>query len=149
MGVREPQAVRQHIDALQHQVKELKESAEHASQESSQQVTARAEQVRVALSRQTDPASGAAQAADQSQNQWQTMNADLAAKMRDLHDRIERKRGEVSADIADDDATDAEDAAVDALDYAAWAIRQAQLTVLDAIDARALADERAAASRAR
>jgi hypothetical protein len=67
--------------------------------------------------------------------------------MRDLHDRIERKRAEVSADIAD--ATDAENAAVDALDYAAWTVRQAQLTVLDAIDASALADERAAASRAR
>ena len=62
MGVREPQVVRQHIDALQHQVKELKESAEQASRESSQQVSARAEQVRAALSRQTDPASGAGQA---------------------------------------------------------------------------------------
>jgi hypothetical protein len=73
------------------------------------------------------------------------MKADLAAKMRDLPDRVERKRGEVSADMADDDATDA----VDALDYAAWTVRQAELTVLDATDARARADERAAASRAR
>jgi hypothetical protein len=149
MSVREPQAVRQHIDALQHQVNELKESAEQASRETSQQVTARVEQVRAALSRQTDPVSGAGQAADQSQNQWQAMKADLAAKMRDLHDRIDRKRGEVSADIADDDATAAVDAAVDALDYAAWTVWQAELTVLDAIDARARADERAAGSGAR
>jgi chromosome segregation ATPase len=149
MSVREPQAVRQHIDALQHQVNELKESAEQASQETSQQVTGRADQVRAALSRQTDPASDAGQAADQSQNQWQAVKSDLAAKMRDLHDRIDRTRGEIRADIADDDAGAAEDAAVYALDYAAWTVRQAQLTVLDAIDARALADERAAASRAR
>jgi molybdenum cofactor biosynthesis enzyme len=74
------------------------------------------------------------------------MKADLAAKMRDLHDRIE---GEVSADIADDDATGAEDAAVDALDYAALTVWQAELTVLDAIDARARADERAGAPGAR
>ena len=75
------------------------------------------------------------------------MKADLAAKMRDLHDRIERKRGEVKADVAENNAMVAEGAAVDALDCAAWTVRQAELTVLDAIDARARADERAAASR--
>lgn len=72
---------------------------------------------------------------------------DLAAKMRDLHDRS--KRGEVKSDVADDDAMYAEDAAVDALDYASWTVWQAELAVLDAIDARARADDRAAASGAR
>src|SRR6266699_3790966 len=38
------------------------------------------------------------------------------------------------------------DAAADALDYASWAVDQAQLAVLDAIDARSWADARAAAS---
>lgn len=33
---------------------------------------------------------------------------------------------------------------MEALDYAAWTVWQAELTVLDAIDARARADERAA-----
>jgi hypothetical protein len=148
MSVREPEEVREHIDSLQHQVNELKESVEQARRETSQQVTARVEQVKAALSRQAESASGdAGQAAGQSQNQWQAMKADLAAKMRDLHDRIERKRGEVKADVADDDAMYAEGAAVDALDYASWTVWQAELTVLDAIDARARADERAAASR--
>jgi hypothetical protein len=148
MSVREPEAVREHIDSLQHQVNELKESVEQARRETSQQVTARVEQVKAALSRQAEPASDdAGQGAGQSQNQWQAMKADLAAKMRDLHDRIERKRGEVKADVADDDAMYAEGAAVDALDYASWTVWQAELTVLDAIDARARADERAAASR--
>jgi hypothetical protein len=74
------------------------------------------------------------------------MKAQAAAKTRDLHDHLERKRGEVRADVADDDAISAEGAAVDALDFAAWAVRQAELSVLDAIDARARADERAAAA---
>jgi chromosome segregation ATPase len=148
MSVREPEAVREHIDSLQHQVNELKESVEQARRETSQQVTARVEQVKAALSRQAESASDdTGQAAGQTQNQWQAMKADLAAKMRDLHDRIERKRGEVKADVADDDAMYAEGAAVDALDYASWTVWQAELTVLDAIDARARADERAAASR--
>jgi chromosome segregation ATPase len=148
MSVREPEAVREHIDSLQHQVNELKESVEQARRETSQQVTARVEQVKAALSRQAESASDdAGQAAGQTQNQWQAMKADLAAKMRDLHDRIERKKGEVKADVADDDAMVAEGAAVDALDYASWTVWQAELTVLDAIDARARADERAASSR--
>jgi hypothetical protein len=36
--------------------------------------------------------------------------------------------------------------AADALDYAAWAVGQAEVAVLDAADARAWADARAAAS---
>jgi len=43
----------------------------------------------------------------------------------------------------------AEDAAVEALDYASWAVWQAEPTVLDAIEARARADERTTASKAR
>jgi hypothetical protein len=47
--------------------------------------------------------------------------------------------------MAEDDADAAEDDAVDALDYAQWAAAQAEVAVLDAIDARTWADERAAA----
>ena len=49
--------------------------------------------------------------------------------MRDLHDRAERKRGEIKADVADDDAKSAEGAAVDTLDCASWTVRQAELSV--------------------
>jgi hypothetical protein len=77
------------------------------------------------------------------------MKAQAAAKIRDLHDRAERKRGEIKADVADDDAKSAEGAAVDTLDYASWTVQQAELSVLYAIDARARADERAAESGAR
>jgi uncharacterized coiled-coil DUF342 family protein len=72
MSVREPEAVREHIDSLQHQVTELKESVEQGRREKSQQLTARIEQIKAAISRQTDSASdGAGQAADRSQKQWQ------------------------------------------------------------------------------
>jgi hypothetical protein len=77
------------------------------------------------------------------------MKADVATKMRDLHSRIERKRGQARADAADDDAVFAEGATVEALDYATWTVWQAELSVLDAIDARARAEERPAASGAR
>ncbi len=149
MSGRESEAVREHIGTLQQQVDELNRSVEQASRETSQQVTARVANIRAALSRQTDAAGDAAgQAAGQSQNQWQAMKADLAAKIRELHDRIEQKRHGIRADIADDDAMVAEDTAVDALDFASWAVWQAELAVLDVIDARARADERAAAAGA-
>ena len=47
---------------------------------------------------------------------------------------------------AERDAETAEDDAADALDYAAWALDLAEAAVLDAADARAWADARAAAS---
>jgi hypothetical protein len=72
------------------------------------------------------------------------MKAQAAAKTRDLHDHLERKERGGPRRHADDDAISAEGAAVDALDFAAWAVRQAELGVLDAIDTRARADERAA-----
>jgi hypothetical protein len=56
------------------------------------------------------------------------MKADAAAKMRDLHDRIGRTRDELDVKMAEDDA-------------------EAELAVLDAIDARTWADERVAASQ--
>jgi hypothetical protein len=67
--------------------------------------------------------------------------------MRDLHGRIGRKRDELDVKMAEDDAEAAEGDAVDALDYAQWAVGEAELAVLDAIDARSWADERAAAPR--
>ena len=67
--------------------------------------------------------------------------------MQDLHGRIEHQRDELGAETAVPDADTAEDNADDALDFACWAVWQAELAVLNAIDARAWADERAAASR--
>ena len=75
MSVRESEAVRDHIDALQQAVNGLKESVEQASRETSQKITARVEQVNEALNRQSDSASDAGQAEDHSQNQWQAMKA--------------------------------------------------------------------------
>jgi hypothetical protein len=84
--------------------------------------------------------------ADQAQTQWQSFKADTSAKMAEMQGRIERKREERDVKAAEDDAEWAEDSAADALDYAAWAVDQAEVAVLDAADARAWADTRAAAS---
>ena len=77
---------------------------------------------------------------------WQSFKADTSAKMQGLRGRIERQRDERDVKAAERDAEAAEDDAANALDYAAWAIDQAEVAVLDAADARAWADARAAAS---
>jgi hypothetical protein len=89
------------------------------------------------------------QAAGRTQSQWKSMKADAAAKMQAMQDRLDRKRDEHDVKRAESDAEDAEEDAADALDYASWAVDQAQVAVLNAIDARTWADERAAASPSR
>ena len=140
--------LREYFDALQKQVTHLKDVADQAREETSAQVRARIEQAKADVAADQEPArEKAGQAVGRGQSQWQSMKADAAARMRDLHGRIGRKRDELDAKVAEDDAGAAEEEAVDALDYARWAVAEAELAVLDAIDARTWADERAAASR--
>jgi hypothetical protein len=140
-------SVSDQVDTLQKRAADLKSSFDQARQETSDQVKARIDQTK----RDIAAAEGAAkqkagQAADRTQTQWKSMQAEAAAKMHDLQDRIARKRDEHDVKVAEEDAEAAEEDAADALDYAAWAIDQAKLAVLDAIDARTWANARAAAS---
>jgi len=74
------------------------------------------------------------------------MRADAAAKREDVKARIDKRNRQLDAKAAAKDADWAEADAADALDFADWAIESAGLAVLDAIDARAFADERAKAA---
>jgi len=140
-------SISEQVDALQQRVAELKSSADQARQETNEQVKARISQAKVDIAaRESAVKEKTEQAADQTQNQWKKLQADNAAKMKDLHDRIGRQREERDVKKAQKEADNAEEDAADALDYAAWAVDQAQLAVLDAIDARTWADARAAAS---
>ena len=140
-------SISEQVDALQKRVAELKSSADQARQETNEQVKARISQAKVDIAaRESAVKEKTEQAADQTQNQWKKLQADNAAKMKDLHDRIGRQREERDVKKAQKEADNAEEDAADALDYAAWAVDQAQLAVLDAIDARTWADARAAAS---
>jgi hypothetical protein len=146
MSVAESDRLREYFDALQKQVTHLKISTYEAREESSAQVRARIEQAKADAAADQEPARDkAGQAAGRGHGQWQSMKADAAAKMQDLHGRMGRQRDQLDANMAEDDAEGAEEDALDALGYARWAVGQAELAVLDAIDARSWADERAAA----
>ena len=146
MSVAESDRLREYVDALQKQVTHLKDAADQAREETSAQVRARIEQAKADAAADQEPARDeAGRAAGRGHGQWQSMKADAAAKMQDLHGRMGRQRDQLDANMAEDDADAAGEDAVDALGYARWAVGQAELAVLDAIDARAWADERAAA----
>ena len=135
------------VNALQQRVTDLKSSFDAARRETNEQVKARIDKLKADIATRQDAAKKQAeQAAGRTESQWQSLKADAAAKRADLQARIDRKRDERDAKRAENDAEDAEADAADALDYASWAVDQAQLAVLDAIDARSWADARAAAS---
>jgi hypothetical protein len=140
-------SISEQVDALQARAAELKSSADQARHETNEQIKARISQTKADIdARQGAMKDTAGQAADRAQSQWKSMQADAAGRMRDLHDRIGRQREQHDVKRAEREAEDAEADAADALDYASWAVEQAQLVVLDAIDARAWADARAAAA---
>jgi hypothetical protein len=135
------------VDTLQKRAADLKSSFEQARHETNEQVKARIDQAKADISARDGAAKEKAeQAAGRAQSQWKSMQADAAAKMQDLQDRVARRRDQHDVKMAEEDAEAAEQDAADALDYATWAIDQAQVAVLDAIDARTWADARAAAS---
>jgi phosphopentomutase len=135
------------VDALQVKVADLKRSLDASRNETNEQIKARVTTAKSKADAAKETVHGKTdQAADQVHTQWQSFKADTSAKMQELQERIERKRDERDVKAAERDAEQAEDNAADALDYAAWAVDQAEVAVLDAADARAWADARAAAS---
>ena len=133
------------VNALQQRAADLKSSFDQSKQETNEQVQKRLGQAKADIKARQDAVKAkAGQAAGHAQSQWAAMKADAAARTAAFHDKIDRKRDEHDAKVAERDAEDAEDDAADALDYAAWVVDQAQLAVLDAVDARTWADARAA-----
>ena len=139
--------VSEQVDALQAKVADLKSSLDASRHETNEQIKARVADAKAKANAAKETVHGKAdQAADHAHTQWQSFKADTSAKMQELQERAARKRDERDVKAAERDAEQAEDNAADALDYAAWAIDQAEAAVLDAADARAWADARAAAS---
>jgi DNA repair exonuclease SbcCD ATPase subunit len=140
-------SISEQVDTLQQRTAALKSSADQARHETAEQIKVRIDQTKADIAANQDALKAqAGQAADHAQSQWKSMKADAAAKTQDLRDRIDRQRDERDAKKAERQAEAAEEDAADALDYALWVVDQAQLAVLDAIDARSWADALAATS---
>ncbi|HEX2381783.1 MAG TPA: hypothetical protein VHI95_04045 [Acidimicrobiales bacterium] len=132
------------FDDLQLRVVEAKAAAQTAATESRDQLKQRIDQAQDDLDRAVeDTKQQGSQVADEARSKWAQMKADAAARRDDVKAKIDQRTRELDAKAAGNDAGWAESDAVDALDYAAWTVSNARLVVLDAIDARAYADEQA------
>lgn len=119
-----------------------------AATESREKLVQRIDQAQVDLA-EKDARQEVGETADRTQSKWAQMKADARGKMGDIKAKIDKRDDQIDADMA---AADADIAAVDASDaigYAQWVVDNARLAVLDALDARAYAHERARATAAK
>jgi hypothetical protein len=132
------------FDDLQKRVAEARTAAQAAATESRDQLKQRIDRAQDELDGAVeDTKLQAGMAADETRSKWAQLKADAADHREDVKARIDKRTRELDAKAAANEAGWAETDAVAALDYAAWTVDSARLAVLDAIDARSYADERA------
>jgi hypothetical protein len=127
------------LDSLQEHLTKTKSDAEAAAKESRDKVKDRMDTAQADVEKEARAAQATAQ------SKWAQLKADHHARMQELRTKIEQRNAQVDAAAAEGNAEWAESDAVDAIDFAAWAIDNARVSLLYAIDARIGADERAAA----
>ena len=128
------------LDSLQQHLTKTKSDAEAAAKETRDKVKERIDQA------QSDVDKEAKEAQASAQGKWAEMKADHHARMQDLRTKIAQQNAQLDAAAAEGNAEWAEADAADAIDFAAWAIDNARVSLLYAIDARVTATERAAAA---
>jgi hypothetical protein len=135
------------FEALEKRTNEGLAAVKSAATESRAQLRQRIDQAQVDLDLASkDVHQKASETGDRAQSKWAQMKADATVKMDDVKAKIEKRNEERDAKAAATGAEWAEADARDAIDYAAWTVENARLAVLDALDARAYADERAQAA---
>jgi len=135
------------LDALQQHVAQARSAVQAAASESREQLRQRIDQAQVDIDLAAkDAQEQAEQAADRARGKWAQLKVDAAAKMDNVQAKIDKRAQQLDAKLAANAADDAEADAADALDFAEWAVDNAQLAMLDAVDARAHADQLAKAA---
>jgi hypothetical protein len=130
------------LDTLQQHVTTTKNDAESAAKESHEKVQQRIDQAQADVNTEVKQANASAH------SKWAQMKADHHARMQELRTKIDQGNANVDATAAEANADWAESDAADALDFAGFAIDNARVSLLYAINARVDATQREAAARA-
>ena len=77
-------------------------------------------------------------------SKWAQLKADASTRMTSVKAKVDQRSNEFDARVAATNADAARADAYAAIDFADWAVENARLVILDAVDARVYADERAA-----
>ena len=130
------------LDKLQERAAKAATAAREALAEDQLQRQQRIERAQVDLDLAAkDARQKVEETSDKAERKWSQMRSDAAAKVGDVKARAHHRAAQLDAKVAENDAEWAEIDALDALDYADWAVDNAALAVLDAIDARARAND--------
>jgi hypothetical protein len=136
------------LESLQERTSQTVATVRAASAESRAQLKQRIDQAQIdADLALQDAEQDAGHAADRARSKWAQTKADVATKMGNVKAKIDKRSDQIDANVAASDADRAEEEASSAIDFAGWAIDNGRLAVLDALDARAYADERARIAR--
>ena len=136
------------LDELRVKVADVQASVRAAANETHDQIQERIGEAQVKLDKEAKAAQAQAdQAGDRAQDQWQKVKADAAARIAKTKRGIDHRGDQIDADMADSDAAWAESDAEAAIDFANYAVESARVAILDAIDARVYAGQKAAAVR--
>ena len=130
------------LDKLQQHVSDTKSAAQAAATESREKLEHRIDQTRRDIDAAAKEAKQQAeQASTEARTNWAQMKVDVAGRVGNVKARMDRQASEMDARAAATAADWAEADARDAIDFAGTAVDNARLTILEAIAARAQADE--------
>ena len=130
------------LDDLQQRAADAKATAQAAVSESREQLRQRIDQAKVDVDLAAkDARQQVGEAAASARSTWAQIKADAAAKLDDFEAKMDRRADQRDAKLAARQADGAEADAADAIEFAAWTVDHTRLAVLDAIDARAYADD--------
>lgn len=130
------------LDAIQQRVAAAKAAVQDAGRESREQLKQRIDRAQDDIDRATESARQRAdQDGDSAPSKWAQIRADAAAKTENVKGKIDKRNRELDSRAAAGEANWAENDAIEALDLADWAVDNARLAVLDAIDARVYAEQ--------
>ena len=134
------------LDDLEDRVEQLKASVAAAAKENHEQLTQRIDRAHADTDRAlVEAKQQTSAAADKAQSSWEQTRSDAQARLAELKAKAQQRADQVDADFAGSDADGAEADAYTGIDFADWAVENARLAILDAIDARVYADEKEAA----
>jgi hypothetical protein len=133
------------LDELKNHVTEVQAAVQAAANESHDQVKQRIDRAQSEMDEAVNQAKqNVAQAAASDASKWAELKADVSSRMASAKAKADQRADEFDARVAATNADAAKADAYAAIDFADWAVENARLTILDAIDARVYADERAA-----
>ena len=139
------ETVNRQLDDLQQRITHLKASVASAERETAEQVQTRLDRAQAdAKSAQEDVADAARRTSDEASSSWTALKQDMKARVGALHERAEARRRQAGATVAEHDAEWCEGNAEDAISFARWAIDNAGVAVLTAVQMRLRADSKAA-----